>query len=128
MIKKIIKLCFFLLFFPIIFLLDYKFVSKSLFISSCLSILYIIYICKLIDCIFNIYEYYNFYSIVPYDKIRKISFNIRKNIYFDSIILFLIAFCIIPYISYFYNTNIFIRFYTSSLFLFIPSITIIASG
>jgi hypothetical protein len=130
MIKYALKILSFFLLFPIILLLDYKFVSKSIFISLYLSTLYIIYICKLINCIFNIFEYYNsyYYSNLSWDKIKKNSFDIRKNIYFDSVILFITAFLIIPYIWYFYNTNKFVIYYVNMLFLFVPSITIIASS
>ena len=58
MVKYILKILAFFLLFPIIFLIDYKYISKSLFISLLLSSLYIAYICKLINCIFNIYDYY----------------------------------------------------------------------
>jgi hypothetical protein len=132
MIKLSLKILSFLLLFPSVFILDYKFVSKSLFISLYLSILYIIYIWKFINCIFNIFEYYCYHyklkSQSQWEKIRKYCFDIKKNIYVDSIILFIISFLIIPYIWYFYHTSKFIIFYTNLLLLFIPSITIIASA
>jgi len=130
MIKTIIIYIHWFLLFPIIFLLDYKFISKSLFISLYLSILYNLYVSKLINCIFNIYEYYNFYAHVSlsWEQMRKYSFNIRKYIYFDSVMLFLISFLIMPYIWHYYKQYNFVVYYANLLLLFFPSITIIASN
>ena len=98
MIKFLIKLFSGIFFFTSLFCIDYKYISQSFLIALYLSTLYTIYICKIIDCIFNIYKCFYDYDKIPLQQRYQLLLPIRNNIYIDSIILFIIAFLISPYI------------------------------
>ncbi len=110
-----------------IFCVNYGYINKSIVGSIYLSTLYTFYVCKIIDCIFNIFEYMTEYKNIPWPKMQQITFNLRNKIYIDSILLFMIAFMIAPYIYYNFIKNTFIVFYVNAMFFLIPSITIIQS-
>lgn len=128
MIKFSLKLFFGMFFFLVIFLTDHKYISQNFFVAFGLSISYVIYVCKVISCIFNIHEYFYLSEYTQLDKFRKITFDIKKKIYIDSIILYLTAFLIFPYIWYHYFNHSYVIFYVTSILLLIPSITIIQSA